>query len=163
MNRRDRPCLEIHAITCNPRFPPRRGHYCGPQRAANITRRQIRLILCLTYALNVPILFQIAFWAYIMAGTDRTIELAGAALRDDARRARRRYRRYLAGRYDRDRLFRTVTPDVVGFEVYRLGAKRSALAGDPGFTASLIAALRRRLRYAAMAARRGTSRARVPG
>ncbi len=90
-----------------------------------------------------------------MAGTDRTIEKAGAALRDDARRARRRYRRYLAGRYDRDRLFRTVTPDVVGFEVYRLGAKRSALAGDPGFTASLIAALRRRLRYAAMAARRG--------
>jgi hypothetical protein len=91
-----------------------------------------------------------------MAETDRTIELAGAALRDDARRARRRYRRYLAGRYDRDRLFRTVTPDVVGFEVYRLGAKRSALAGDPGFTVSLIAALRRRLRYAAMAARRGT-------
>ena len=91
-----------------------------------------------------------------MAGTDRTIEQAGAALRDDARRARRRYRRYLAGRYDRDRLFRTVTPDVVGFEVYRLGAKRSALAGDPGFTASLIAALRRRLRYAAMVSRRGT-------
>lgn len=91
-----------------------------------------------------------------MTGTDRTIELAGAALRDDARRARWRYRRYLAGRYDRDRFFRTVTPDVVGFEVYRLGAKRPALAGDPDFTASLIAALRRRLRYAASAARRGT-------
>ncbi len=91
-----------------------------------------------------------------MAGTDRTIEQAGAALREDARRARRRYRRYLAGQYDRDRLFRTVTPDVVGFEVYRLGAKRSALAGNPEFTESLIAALRRRLRYAVMVARRGT-------
>ncbi len=91
-----------------------------------------------------------------MTGTDRTIETAGAALRDDARRARWRYRRFLADHYDRDRFFRTVTPDVVGFEVYRLGAKRSALAGDPGFTASLIAALRRRLRYAAAAARRGT-------
>ncbi len=90
-----------------------------------------------------------------MTGTDRTIETAGAALRDNARRARWRHRRYLADHYDRDRFFRTVTPDVVGFEVYRLGAVRPTLAGDPGFTASLIVALRRRLRYAALAAQRG--------
>lgn len=87
-------------------------------------------------------------------GTERAIEEAGAKLRDGARRARWRYRRYLAGQYDRDRFFRSVTPDIVGFEVCRLAAKRPALAGSPDYTASLIVALRRRLRRCLGAARR---------
>ncbi len=80
-----------------------------------------------------------------MTETDNTIATAGARLRASARAARWRHRRHLAARYDRDRFFRSAPPDLVGFEVFRLGSGRAAMAGDPTYTEDLIGTLRRRL------------------
>ncbi len=89
-----------------------------------------------------------------MPETDHLLEEAGARLRDAARRGRWRYRRHLARRYERDRFFRTVRPDVVGFEAARIATLRTLLADDDAYTVKLVAALHRRLRRMAREARR---------
>lgn len=93
-------------------------------------------------------------WDTIMPETDHLLEEAGARLRDAARRSRWRYRRHLARRYDRDRFFRMIRPDVVGIEAARVATLRALLADDAAYTVRLVAALHRRLRRMAREARR---------
>ena len=84
----------------------------------------------------------------VLSRTDGAIDRIGKEMREESRRARMNYRRFLAESYTRDTFFRTVTPDVVGFELYRLGQKHEANNGSVSYTELLIKAMKARLLFA---------------
>lgn len=78
------------------------------------------------------------------------------------RAAKKRYRAYLADKYDRERFLDRATASYVGTEAYRLARKRADCAGDAEYTRALRRALAKHLQRLARRGRECAAKSAMP-